>query len=183
MNKNVPNILTIARIIMIPFVILFYYLQIPHWNLYAAVIFIVASLTDMLDGMIARKYNLVSNFGKLMDPMADKVLFMAALILVLDWGKLGKFGPVVVILLLAREFLISGVRLIAAAEGVVIPAGKVGKWKTVFQLIGISMILLENPIFSAWNIPLGEILVYLSTILSVWSCIEYIYHSRDLLKG
>ena len=86
-------------------------------------------------------------------------------------------------MLLAREFLISGVRLIAAAEGVVIPAGKVGKWKTVFQLIGISMILLENPIFSAWNIPLGEILVYLSTILSVWSCIEYIYHSRDLLKG
>ena len=68
MNKNVPNILTIARIIMVPFVILFYYLQIPHWNLYAAVIFIVASLTDMLDGMIARKYNLVSNFGKLMDP-------------------------------------------------------------------------------------------------------------------
>ena len=127
MNKNVPNILTIARIIMVPFVILFYYLQIPHWNLYAAVIFIVASLTDMLDGMIARKYNLVSNFGKLMDPMADKVLFMAALILVLDWGKLGKFGPVVVILLLAREFLISGVRLIAAAEGRGHPGGQGGQ--------------------------------------------------------
>lgn len=183
MNKNVPNILTIARIIMVPFVILFYYLQIPYWNYYAAAIFIIASLTDMLDGMIARKYNLVSNFGKLMDPMADKVLFMAALIIVLDWGKLGKLGPIVVIVLLAREFLISGVRLIAAAEGVVIPAGKVGKWKTICQLVGISAILLENPIFAIWSIPFGEILVYLSTILSIWSCVEYIYHSRDLLKG
>ena len=102
MNKNVPNILTIARIIMVPFVILFYYLQIPYWNYYAAAIFIIASLTDMLDGMIARKYNLVSNFGKLMDPMADKVLFMAALIIALDWGKLGVLGPIVVIVLLAR---------------------------------------------------------------------------------
>ena len=183
MNKNVPNILTIARIIMVPFVILFYYLQIPYWNYYAGALFIIASLTDMLDGMIARKYNLVSNFGKLMDPMADKVLAMAALIILLDWSKLGKYGSVVVIILLAREFLISGVRLIAAAEGVVIAAGQVGKWKTICQMVGISFSLLGNPIFAIWNIPFGEILIYLSTILSICSCVEYIYNSRDLLKG
>ena len=183
MNKNVPNILTIARIILVPFVILFYYLQIPYWNIYAGIIFIVASLTDMLDGMIARKYDLVSNFGKLMDPMADKVLFMAALIICLDWGQLGSLGVLVVIILLAREFLISGFRLIAASEGVVIAAGKTGKMKTVFQLVGISLILLGNPIFAIWNIPMGQILVYISTLLSIWSCYEYIYNNKELLKG
>ncbi|MBQ3871258.1 MAG: CDP-diacylglycerol--glycerol-3-phosphate 3-phosphatidyltransferase [Clostridia bacterium] len=183
MNKNVPNILTIARIVMVPFIILLYYLQIPYWNYYAAVIFIIASLTDMLDGMIARKYDLVSNFGKLMDPMADKVLVMAALIIILDWGKLGKLGPLVVIILLGREFLISSFRLIAASTGVVIAAGSIGKLKTVVQLVGISLVFLENPIFSIWNIPMGEILVYLSTILSIWSCIEYIAKNKELLRG
>ena len=183
MNKNVPNILTIARIVMVPFIILLYYLQIPYWNYYAAVIFIIASLTDMLDGMIARKYDLVSNFGKLMDPMADKVLVMAALIIILDWGKRGKLGPLVVIILLGREFLISSFRLIAASTGVVIAAGSIGKLKTVVQLVGISLVFLENPIFSIWNIPMGEILVYLSTILSIWSCIEYIAKNKELLRG
>lgn len=183
MNKNVPNILTILRICLIPFVILFYYLQFPGWNYYAAVIFIVASITDMLDGMIARKYNLVSNFGKLMDPMADKLLFVTTLVIVLDWGKLGSFGLLVTVILIGREFLISGVRLIAAEKGVVIAAGSIGKIKTIVQLVGISLVLLENPIFSIWSIPMGEILVYASMVFSIWSCIEYIYNSRELLKG
>ncbi len=183
MNKNVPNLLTILRVVLVPFIILFYYLQIPNWNIYAGIIFIIASLTDMLDGMIARKYNLVSNFGKRMDPMADKVLFMAALIICLDWDQFGKLGVVVVVILLAREFLISGFRLIAASSGVVIAAGSIGKLKTVFQLVGTSLIFLGNPIASNFNIPLGQILVYISTLLSIWSCFEYIYKNKELLRG
>jgi len=177
---KLPNWLTMARIMMVPFLILCYYIGIPGWNYYAAAIFIVASITDMLDGMLARKMRLVSNFGKLMDPIADKVLFMAALLIVMDWGKI---GPLVAILLLAREFVISGFRLVAASEGIVVPAGTVGKWKTVIQLVGISSILLENPFFSLIHVPFGEILVYISVVLSIWSCIEYIYKNRELLKG
>ena len=119
--KNLPNAITIGRIILVPFFILCYYLNIDHWNYYAAAIFIVAALSDMLDGMIARKYQLVSNIGKFMDPIADKILAMAALLLLMEWGKLPAW---VCIILLGREFIISGFRLIAASEGVVLAAGE-----------------------------------------------------------
>ncbi|MGI6664650.1 MAG: CDP-diacylglycerol--glycerol-3-phosphate 3-phosphatidyltransferase [Christensenellaceae bacterium] len=176
---NLPNWLTIIRIILVPFMILMYYVGGPNWNIYAAIIFIVASITDMVDGMLARKMNLVTNFGKLMDPIADKVLVMAALVLMVDWGKV---NSVVTIILLAREFVISGFRLVAASNGVVMAAGAIGKWKTVTQLVGMSFIFLGNPIFSLWNIPFGEILLYISMVLSIWSCVEYIYQNRALLK-
>ena len=179
-EMNLPNKLTILRIIAVPFFIAAYYLQ---WHLVAFIIFILASLTDMLDGKIARKYNLVTNFGKVMDPLADKVLVYAALIICLDWDQFGKLGVVVVVILLAREFLISGFRLIAANAGVVIAAGNIGKLKTVFQLVGTSLIFLGNPIASRFNIPLGQILVYISTLLSIWSCFEYIYKNKELLRG
>ena len=178
--KNIPNAITIGRIILVPFFILCYYLNIEHWNYYAAAIFIVAALSDMADGMIARKYKVVSNIGKFMDPIADKILAMSALLLLMEWQKLSAW---VCIILLGREFIISGFRLIAASEGVVLAAGPVGKWKTTFQMVGIAMILLENPIFSVWNIPMGEILVYISVVLSSWSCIEYIVQNKNLLKG
>ena len=177
---NVPNVLTMIRLALIP---VYWYFILNDQYYWALGVFAVASLTDVADGYIARKYDLVSNFGKLMDPMADKVLVMAALIIILDWGKLGKLGPLVVIILLGREFLISSFRLIAASTGVVIAAGSIGKLKTVVQLVGISLVFLENPIFSIWNIPMGEILVYLSTILSIWSCIEYIAKNKELLRG
>ena len=140
----------------------------------------MAALSDMADGMIARKYKVVSNIGKFMDPIADKILAMSALLLLMEWQKLSAW---VCIILLGREFIISGFRLIAASEGVVLAAGPVGKWKTTFQMVGIAMILLENPIFSVWNIPMGEILVYISVVLSIWSCIEYIVQNKNLLKG
>ncbi|MBR3295360.1 MAG: CDP-diacylglycerol--glycerol-3-phosphate 3-phosphatidyltransferase, partial [Clostridia bacterium] len=105
------------------------------------------------------------------------------LIICLDWDQFGKLGVVVVVILLAREFLISGFRLIAANAGVVIAAGNIGKLKTVFQLVGTSLIFLGNPIASRFNIPLGQILVYISTLLSIWSCFEYIYKNKELLRG
>lgn len=178
--KKLPNWLTVARMILVPFFLACYYIQMPGWNYYAAGIFIAASLTDMLDGMIARKYHCVSNFGKLMDPIADKILFVSALLILLEWGKV---GTLVCIILIAREFLISGFRILAASEGVVIAAGMVGKIKTVVQLVGISLVLLGNPIFNIWSIQMGEILLYVSVVLSIWSCIEYIYKNRKLLRG
>ena len=176
---NLPNWLTIIRIIMVPFMILCYYFGGPNWNIYAAIIFIVASLTDLVDGYLARKWKQVTTFGKLMDPMADKILFMAALIIVVEWGKVQAW---VAIILLAREFIISAFRLVAAEKGVVMAAGTIGKWKTVAQLVGISFILLDNIGFKALGIPLGEILVYISVALSIWSCIEYIYTNREVMK-
>ena len=122
--KNIPNAITIGRIILVPFFILCYYLNIEHWNYYAAAIFIVAALSDMADGMIARKYKVVSNIGKFMDPIADKILAMSALLLLMEWQKLSAW---VCIILLGREFIISGFRLIAASEGVRAGGGTGGK--------------------------------------------------------
>lgn len=178
--KKLPNYLTIARIVLVPFFILCYYAGLPGWNYWAGGIFIAASLTDMLDGYLARRFACVSKFGKLMDPIADKVLFTSALLLLLAWGKV---GPVICIILIGREFIISGFRQLAASEGVVIAAGWSGKLKTIFQLVGISLIFLENPLFSLWNIDMGIILIYISVFLSIWSCIEYMVKNKEVLKG
>lgn len=177
---KLPNWLTLARICTVPIFIVLYYIAIPGWNYYAAAVFILASLTDLLDGMLARRMNCVSNFGKLMDPIADKLLVTAALLILLEWGRLEAW---VAIILISREFIISGFRMLAAAQGVVIAAGAVGKVKTVLQLVGISLVLLENPIFCLAAIPMGEILLYISVILSIWSCIEYILKNKKLIKG
>ncbi len=177
---KLPNWLTMARIMMVPLLIVCYYINIKGWNYYAGGILILASLTDMFDGMAARKMHLVSNFGKLMDPIADKVLFMAALLIAMDWGKI---GPVIAIVLLAREFVISGFRLVAASDGIVIAAGPIGKWKTIVQLVGIIFVFMEEMFYTWVQIPVGEILIYISVVLSIWSCTEYIYKNRQLLKG
>ena len=175
-----PNILTVIRIIM-SFVFLgVYYAEFSGWNYWAAGIFIIASLTDMVDGMLARKMNCITNFGKLMDPIADKIIVMVALLVLMEWGRLDALIPVII---LAREFIISGFRILAAAEGVVIAAGPVGKVKTAIQMVGIALILLENPIFRIWGIDAGSVLLYISAALAIWSCIEYIYRNRQLLRG
>ena len=175
-----PNILTVIRIIM-SFVFLgVYYAGFSGWNYWAAGIFIIASLTDMVDGMLARKMNCITNFGKLMDPIADKIIVMVALLVLMEWGRLDALIPVII---LAREFIISGFRILAAAEGVVIAAGPVGKVKTAIQMVGIALILLENPIFRIWGIDAGSVLLYISAALAIWSCIEYIYKNRQLIRG
>lgn len=132
---NLPNKLTIARVIAVPFFIGAYYFS---WYLLAFIIFVAASLTDMLDGKIARKYNLVTNFGKIMDPLADKVLVYSAICLMIP-----VYVPAwMLIIILAREFTVAGMRTVAASEGIVIAAGMSGKIKTVLQMIAVCLLLL-----------------------------------------
>lgn len=178
MKMNLPNKLTILRTVMIPFFILFLYTDWFHGydKIIAAVIFIAASLTDMLDGKIARKYNLVTNFGKFMDPLADKLLVCSALIALVDLNKIAAW---IVIIIIAREFIISGFRLIAAENGVVIAANYWGKFKTVSQMIMIILLLID--LGGVFDI-LEQIFIWLSLALTIISLITYIWQNRSVLS-
>jgi len=177
---NLPNKLTILRVIMIPFYLVFqlfdFWPGITRWI--ALTLFIAASLTDMLDGKIARKYNLVTNFGKFMDPLADKLLVCSALIC---FVYLGSLSPWVVIIIIAREFIISGFRLVASDNGVVIAASMWGKWKTVFQMIMIGFLIadIKYPLFEITT----QILIVIATILTIVSLIDYVVKNKDVLKA
>ena len=168
---NLPNRLTILRTIMIPFYLVFLYLDIagPVSKVIAAAIFIIASLTDMLDGKIARKYGLVTNFGKFMDPLADKLLVCSALIALVDLNRIDAW---IVIIIIAREFIISGFRLVASDNGVVIAASYWGKFKTTFQMIMIIVLTLQLDI-PYINI-ISNILIYVSLALTIISLADYI---------
>ena len=176
---NLPNKLTIMRVILIPFFVFF--LLSPYFPAYgnyiAVAIFIVASLTDMLDGKIARKYNLVTNFGKFMDPLADKLLVCSAMICLIELDRLAAW---IVIVIIAREFIISGFRLVAADNGVVIAASYWGKFKTTFQMLMVIVLILDiqMPFFQI----LGTVLTYVALILTVVSLIDYIVKNKDVLK-
>ena len=179
MSMNLPNKLTILRVIMIPFFVFF--MLSPYFpgygNYIAAVIFVVASLTDMLDGKIARKYHLVTNFGKFMDPLADKLLVCAAMICLIETGQLASW---IVIVIISREFIISGFRLIASDNGVVIAASYWGKFKTVFQMLMVIVLILnfQHPAFQM----LGTALTYIALILTVVSLVDYVMKNKDVLK-
>lgn len=176
---NLPNKLTTFRVILIPFFVFFMLATdmtgINHYI--AAAIFIVASLTDLLDGKIARKYNLVTNFGKFMDPLADKLLVCSAMICLIQTGQLAAW---IVVIIIAREFIISGFRLIASDNGVVIAASYWGKFKTTFQMLMVIVLILniQMPFFQI----LGVILTYVALILTVVSLIDYIVKNKDVLK-
>ena len=176
---NLPNKLTIFRVILIPFFVFFMLTpKTTGYNNYLAVaIFIVASLTDMLDGKIARKYNLVTNFGKFMDPLADKLLVCSAMICLIQTGQLAAW---IVVIIIAREFIISGFRLIASDNGVVIAASYWGKFKTTFQMLMVIVLILniQNSFFQI----LGMILTYVALILTVVSLIDYIVKNKAVLK-
>lgn len=176
---NLPNKLTLFRVILIPFFVFF--LLAPYFegygNYIAVAIFIVASITDFLDGKIARKYNLVTNFGKFMDPLADKLLVCSALICLIQLELIPAW---VVIIIIAREFIISGFRLIASDNGVVIAASYWGKFKTAFQMLTVIFLILNIP--NKVFIILGTVLIYVSLALTVISLIDYIAKNKDVLK-
>ena len=176
---NLPNKLTLLRIILIPIFVVIYYIGFSGWNYWAAAIFIIAAITDMIDGKIARKTGQVTDFGKFADPIADKLLVMSALLILMEWGRVSAW---IAIILLAREFIISGFRLVAAGKGTVIAAGITGKIKTVVQIVALSVLLFDDPIQKWTGLPLGMILLYISAALSVWSCIEYIVKNRQALS-
>ncbi len=170
---NLPNKLTIARIIAVPFFIAAYYL---NWHLVAFIIFILASFTDMLDGKIARKHNLVTNFGKIMDPLADKVLVYAAFCLMIP-------DPVpgwMLIIILAREFLVAGVRTVAASEGIVIAAAMSGKIKTVLQMIAVCMLLMAPVIDQNWFTILGKVVLWAALVMTIVSGVQYVVDNRQV---
>ena len=176
---NLPNKLTLFRVVLIPFFVFF--LLAPYFegygNYIAVAIFIVASITDFLDGKIARKYNLVTNFGKFMDPLADKLLVCSALICLIQLELIPAW---VVIIIIAREFIISGFRLVASDNGVVIAASYWGKFKTAFQMLTVIVLILNipNKVFTI----LGTALIYVSLALTVISLFDYIAKNKDVLK-
>ena len=176
---NLPNKLTCFRVVLIPFFVFF--MMAPFFegygNYIALVIFIVASLTDLLDGKIARKYHLVTNFGKFMDPLADKLLVCSAMICLIQTGQLAAW---IVIIIISREFIISGFRLIASDNGVVIAASYWGKFKTTFQILMVIALILNLPY--TWFQALGTVLIYVSLALTIISLIDYIVKNKDVLK-
>ena len=176
---NLPNKLTIFRIILIPFFVFF--LIAPYFDGYgnyiAVAIFIVASLTDLLDGKIARKYNMVTNFGKFMDPLADKLLVCSAMICLVDLRLIPSW---VVIIIIAREFIISGFRLVASDNGIVIAASYWGKFKTTFQMIMVIVLILNIKTTLFYYI--GNILIVIATTLTIISLIDYIIKNKNVLK-
>ncbi|MBQ3665429.1 MAG: CDP-diacylglycerol--glycerol-3-phosphate 3-phosphatidyltransferase [Lachnospiraceae bacterium] len=175
---NLPNKLTLFRVFLIPFFVLFMLADITgDMDQYIAVgIFIVASLTDMLDGHIARKYNMVTNFGKFMDPLADKLLVCSAMICLI--GE--KLPAWIVIIIISREFIISGFRLVASDNGVVIAASWWGKYKTVSQMTMIILLIFDLKYH--WFQMLEYVFIYLSLALTVISLIDYLVKNRQVLN-
>ena len=181
MNKNVPNILTILRVIAVPFFVLAYY---KEQYIAAFIIFVIASLTDMLDGRIARKYNLVSNFGKFMDPLADKILTYSAFCLFAEYGIIPGYFLIIV---LFREFAVAGIRMLAAEKGVVIAANIFGKLKTVLQMVAIGAVLLNDFPFHYMYpnninpyLTVTAFLVYAATLVSLLSGIIYVIQNKQV---
>lgn len=173
---NLPNKLTIFRVILIPFFVAFMLVDITNVDKWIAlVIFIVASLTDLLDGKIARKYNLVTNFGKFMDPLADKLLVCSALVCLVAMARIPAW---VVIVIISREFIISGFRLIASDNGVVIAASYFGKFKTTFQMIMICLMIADIEAIAI----LTDVVMWIAVILTIISLIDYLVKNKDVMK-
>lgn len=180
---NLPNKLTLLRMIMIvPFVIILLTGVCGDYSkLVALIIFALASLTDMLDGMIARKYNLITNFGKFMDPLADKVLVSAGFVCLVELGDLPAW---VVIVILAREFMISGFRLVASDNGIVIAASMWGKVKTVSHMTLVILLLLDLPALTgnaAFGV-LNTVVMYIAVVLTIISLVDYVWKNRQVIS-
>ena len=186
---NLPNKLTVIRVVMVPFFVAFTLIgAIPYNYLWALLVFAAASITDMLDGKIARKYNLITNFGKFLDPLADKILVASALIC---FVQLGWCSAWVTALILAREFVVSGVRLVAASSDkkVVIAAGMLGKMKTAMTMVAICVIifmwiLVQFGAITPEGFPIqiiSDILMYIAAALTVASGVQYLYDYREFI--
>lgn len=187
---NLPNKITVARVLLIPVFILFMLVdfgmgtiradgvELPVEHLIGGLIFVVAALTDWFDGHLARKYNLVTNMGKFLDPLADKLLVSSALIILVEMG----FAPSwVVIIIISREFAVTGLRLILAGGGEVVAANMLGKIKTTTQLLATIFLLFHNIFFEAAGIPFGTIMLYIALLFTVWSGLDYFYKNRRVL--
>jgi CDP-diacylglycerol--glycerol-3-phosphate 3-phosphatidyltransferase len=175
---NLPNMLTLGRIFIIPVFVWLLYDGDPWYSVLAASVFTLAAVTDIVDGFLARRWNMITVTGKLLDPLADKLIVAAALVMMV---RLGRIPAWIVIMLLSREFIVTGLRQVAASEGLVIAAGQEGKWKTALQLTGIVALCIHytHPVYLLWGTlsanfnVVGQVLVYISTAFSVWSAGVY----------
>jgi len=191
---NIANQLTLFRLILIPLILAFMLGVFPlfgtvaRWgadvislqDALATFLFLLASLTDFLDGYLARKYGLITDFGKFLDPLVDKMLVLAVLVALVELGRVGSF---VVFFILLREFAVSGLRMLAGARGVVIAASSGGKIKTTLQLIAVFMLMLIPHAFPIAGIGLGTWLLYVATFLTIYSGVMYFWMHRSLFKG
>ncbi|MBB6216537.1 CDP-diacylglycerol--glycerol-3-phosphate 3-phosphatidyltransferase [Anaerosolibacter carboniphilus] len=176
---NLANKLTIARIFLVPVFMIVLLNKIPYGMYIAAAIFMIAAITDTLDGYIARSRNQITKFGKFMDPLADKLLVTAALVSLVQMDKLPAW---IVVVIISREYIISIFRAIAAAEGIVIAASWWGKLKTISQIVAIIAILLDNFPFSLIHFPFSSIALWAAVLLTIISGVDYIYLNRQVLK-
>lgn len=195
---NLPNKLTLLRIIIVPIIVIIPFFKvlnetvlftinnsfsITYFSLAQALVlffFIVASITDYLDGHLARKNNQITDFGKLMDPLADKILVVATLIVLLEWGRMYGWA---IILIVAREFLVTGIRQLGVAKGTVIAASYFGKAKTVTQMITIIYLLVFAPNFDSVTGIIGFVLIILATLLTIASGLDYVIKNRNLIQS
>lgn len=181
---NLPNKLSMLRMIMVPFFIVFALIDAAWAQWTALALFCIASLTDMLDGQIARRRNLVTDFGKFIDPIADKLLVMSALVVLVGQNRMPSW---VCIVILAREFIVSGLRLVAAEGGKVIAAGWLGKIKTVLQMFAVILLLIFTPVsgdppYGTTPVIIADILMYAACAMTLISGADYIIKNKDLLK-
>ncbi|WP_432355035.1 CDP-diacylglycerol--glycerol-3-phosphate 3-phosphatidyltransferase [Sporosarcina sp. A2] len=187
---NLPNKITVSRVLLIPVFIVFMLADFGMGKLtiggtelsieqfIGGLLFIFASATDWLDGYIARKHNLVTNMGKFLDPLADKLLVSAAFIILVEFGLAPSW---VVIIIISREFAVTGLRLLLAGEGEVVAANQLGKIKTVTQILAISSLLLNNIFFEAINVPFGTIMLYICLFFTIWSGLDYFFKNKHVL--
>lgn len=177
---NLASKLTTFRVLCIPIFVVFMLIESIPYNYYlAAIVFIIASITDLFDGKIARKYHLVTNFGKFMDPLADKMLVSAAIIcltpkMIPSW---------VVIIIISRELFISGFRMLAADQGIVLAAGWWGKFKTAFSMVMIIVLIVNTPLNNSVLYIIGQVLIWISLALTIISMIEYVSKNFNVLKN
>lgn len=167
---NIPNKLTILRIILVPIFVVLMLTRIPYGGSLAAAIFVIAALTDSLDGYLARKWKQTTKLGAILDPLADKLLITAALISLVELGRIPGWIAIVII---GREFAVTGLRVVKAEEGIIIPASKLGKLKTISQVTAVLLIIVQNLYHPLAALALGEWVMYIAVAITVVSGIEY----------
>lgn len=174
---NVPNMLSISRAACIPAIVILLYTEDPTCRLIAGILFVLACMTDFLDGKIARKYNLVTDFGKFIDPVADKLLVLTTMMMLVHLRMTDTW---VVIILLCRELSVDGLRMVAVGQGKVIAAGPLGKWKTACQMVLITVMLILN--LSLWESWPVTVLTFLAVLLTIVSGVDYFVRNRSVLS-